>query len=357
MIPTDPVSDAIVEAQAAPDSFTTDESPTNELGERRFVHKLGWFGPVSLLLVISWTLITTASATLIALKFTATLSPSRANSAIGLVNVFGALTGAIFAMFVGSLSDHTRSRLGRRNPWLIGGAIVSVIGLIALSTADFASVWQPIVFYCIYQAGLNTMGSAYTALLPDRIHSQLLGKASAWGGMGSLAGNAIGAIIASLLVNVLGAGNISGAFVFLPWFMAIMVTVLVLALPGAKMDRTTATEGLPESHGILDGFTTFRLPNDGQFWYAYFARFAFVMGLMLVLQTATQILRSTSASTSRRPPMWAPSPACCWPLSASSPRPSPDRSRTGWDAARDSSWLRPASSAWASRCWPPSRRS
>src|SRR2546429_6676241 len=47
--------------------------------------------------------------------------------------------GAIFALVAnplfGKLSDRTRSRLGMRRPWIVGGGITGIIGLLLLSLA------------------------------------------------------------------------------------------------------------------------------------------------------------------------------------------------------------------------------
>src|SRR5699024_6764387 len=105
-------------------TFTADDSPTNEFGERRFVHKLRWFAPVNMLMLLGATIPAGAAASLMAYNFTVHLGETDANAAIGVANVFGALAGAIGAIVGGNVSDHTRTRLGRRNPWIIFGAIL-----------------------------------------------------------------------------------------------------------------------------------------------------------------------------------------------------------------------------------------
>ena len=43
--------------------------------------------------------------------------------------------GLIVGPLGGQLSDRTRTRLGRRRPWVIGGTVVGVVGLIVMAAS------------------------------------------------------------------------------------------------------------------------------------------------------------------------------------------------------------------------------
>src|SRR5699024_12177615 len=116
-------------------------------------------------------------------------------AAIGVASVYGALAGAIGAIVGGNVSDHTRTRLGRRNPWIIFGAILGAAAILALSLVSFSLVWPAVILFCGFQIGLNIMLSSYYALLPARVSSPLMGRASAWAGMGTLLANALADIV------------------------------------------------------------------------------------------------------------------------------------------------------------------
>lgn len=276
-------------AEVAASNFSADSSPFNDFGERRFVNKLSWFGPLNLVTILAFTIPTAAAASLFSFMYTVVLPESAANTAIGLTNVSGAMTGAVFAVLIGFLSDRTRSRLGRRNPWILTGTALSALGLLGLGAVSYSAVWAVIIFFCLFQAGLNMFYAAYTALLPDRVHSSLLGRASAYSGFGSLAGTALGSILTQLLVSVFGAENLKDGFYTLPWLMIIISIVIVIVLPGADMRKKKAVEGQGDIGE--EAKSKFRIPRDRDFWLAYFGRFSIVLGIMLILQTATQILR------------------------------------------------------------------
>ena len=101
----------------------------------------------------------------------------------------------IFAQPVaGALSDATRSRFGRRTPWMVGGALVTsgfLIGLpLAQSVLGVALVWLAV------QVGVNAIQAAATALVPDRYPAARRGGVSAMIGVGITVGNAVGAVVA-----------------------------------------------------------------------------------------------------------------------------------------------------------------
>src|SRR5699024_10516325 len=105
---------AVMDEASEAGTFTADDSPTNEFGERRFVHKLRWFGPVNMLMILGATIPTGAAASLMAYNFTVHLGETDANAAIGVANVFRALTGAMGACVCGSGSDYNLTRMGCR---------------------------------------------------------------------------------------------------------------------------------------------------------------------------------------------------------------------------------------------------
>jgi MFS family permease len=70
-------------------------------------------------------------------------------------------------ILIGALSDLTRSRLGRRTPWLIAGSVGSAAMLIVMGKAD--SVGLLLVEWCIFQVFLNAIVAPLLAVISDRI--------------------------------------------------------------------------------------------------------------------------------------------------------------------------------------------
>ncbi|MFD7011772.1 MFS transporter [Rhodococcus jostii] len=92
------------------------------------------------------------------------------------VMVIGALVALASIPLFGSLSDRTTSRLGRRTPWLIGGALVALAGLtvIALATnvAAIAAGWA------LAQLGYSAALAGFVALIPDFVPDHLRARLS-----------------------------------------------------------------------------------------------------------------------------------------------------------------------------------
>ena len=86
----------------------------------------------------------------------------------------------VFTLFaqpiVGALSDRTRSRLGRRAPWMILGAAVAAVFLSA-SARSRRSSGSP-SSGSIIQVALNALQGPLTAIMPDRFPRERRGVAS-----------------------------------------------------------------------------------------------------------------------------------------------------------------------------------
>ncbi|HEX3606596.1 MAG TPA: MFS transporter, partial [Candidatus Dormibacteraeota bacterium] len=88
--------------------------------------------------------------------------------------------GGVFALLVpliaGWLSDRTRTRWGRRRPWMVAGTALNVLAL-----ALIAFAWTPavlIIFAVALQASNNVAGAAYSGVIPDVVPEQQRGRAS-----------------------------------------------------------------------------------------------------------------------------------------------------------------------------------
>ena len=97
----------------------------------------------------------------------------------GLIWLAGPVTGIVVQPIIGALSDHTQTPIGRRVPYLLGGAILAAIGLfilpnsgnIAESMGTNAPVWLGLliaaIMIWIIDACINIAQGPYRALVPD----------------------------------------------------------------------------------------------------------------------------------------------------------------------------------------------
>ena len=78
--------------------------------------------------------------------------------------------GCVFALFsnviFGALSDITRSRFGKRTPWIVAGGLITAAGyVLAFSSAQLVGI---VAGWCIVQVGVNMMIAPAVAVLSDR---------------------------------------------------------------------------------------------------------------------------------------------------------------------------------------------
>ncbi|GAA2118432.1 MFS transporter [Actinomadura napierensis] len=242
------------------------EAGPADAGSRQRAGRLGRLGPLLLVANAAWALPSAASGTLLQ----ALLEDQRPGSkvvAYAVATAVGAVAGACSTVVAGLLSDRTRSRFGRRNPWILGGAAVSAAGLALTGLAPVFAL--QLLFFAVYQAGLNAMLSALYALLPDRVARPSLGRASALGGLGYLVGTGLGGGAASGFIDVPAAGLAA-----LPWTMpAAALLLFVLA-------RDVSTAGEPRDRlrfGAL--LRSLAPPDDRDFRWAFASRFTVILAL------------------------------------------------------------------------------
>jgi MFS family permease len=110
----------------------------------------------------------------------------------------------------GVLADRTKSRLGRRRPWAIGGVIAGLLGLLALATVDslilLGAAWAVTI------VGWQTAGNQATYTQGDKLPEEQRGRVAALCGFASLAASVIGmSIVVPFASNMLLLFLIPGA--------------------------------------------------------------------------------------------------------------------------------------------------
>ena len=158
---------------------------------------------------------------------------------IGHVSAAGNLFALLAPILAGWLSDRTRSRWGRRRPWLVAGTAVNIVGLAFLALAGTPLVLA--VAYMIVQLSFNLAGGAYAAVIPDVVPASDRGRASGMLGMMNVAGSVVGLAGVIAALKVLGenrAGVIAGyGFVIAILLITTVVTVVAVEEPPAPASR------------------------------------------------------------------------------------------------------------------------
>src|SRR5512141_227646 len=90
-----------------------------------------------------------------------------------IINLIYGFWDAVDDPIVGFLSDNTRTRWGRRKPWLLTG-LPFYIGFLVLVYAvptpfqqGIALFWYALVIFCLFEVSFSVMSVNYSALFPE----------------------------------------------------------------------------------------------------------------------------------------------------------------------------------------------
>ena len=167
------------------------KSPTR-LGIALIIGPACWLGPY-----------VGVSATLLPAKI-AELDEANKVALIPLFSAVAMIVATIANILAGALSDVTRTRWGKRTPWIVVCSILSAALLVALSFAPDIPILLAV--WAIYQAVLNAVVAPMVAQLSDRVAPRWRGTISSFYGIGMAFGNYGSAVIASRFLGNVGAG-------------------------------------------------------------------------------------------------------------------------------------------------------
>lgn len=198
------------------------------------------------------------------------LNPTSPETVVGSVLPFGAL-GALFANpLFGALSDRTRTRWGRRRPWMVGGVVVFVGALAWLAFSP--DVLQLTLAWVLAQVSANAVLSTLTASFADNVPEFQRGKASS---AIALAQNI--AILAGLYLAVYLVGNLPVLFIA-PGVLAIAA---ILVYSFVARDDLPTTPIKPFSWvNLISSFWTNPIKHR-DFGLAWWGRFLITFGTFM----------------------------------------------------------------------------
>jgi MFS family permease len=207
--------------------------------------------------------------------WTALMTPALVTLAVRVAQVAGSDYQAVYSMVLtvgatvalfgnplwGRLSDRTRSRFGRRKPWIAAGVAVGVIGIAIL--AFVPTVWSMVFGWALAQAGFNAAIAAMMATIPDQVPAADRGRASGAFGAAVTGGILTGSAIAAI------TGNTTLMFM-LPAALAI-----VLAAQFVLWFKDSSPAEAPDRFSFKQFWSTFvfnprRHPDFGWAWLSKF---------------------------------------------------------------------------------------
>ncbi len=141
---------------------------------------------------------------------------------LGIVTGVSAIFATVLNPLGGAWSDRTRSRWGKRTPWIIGSSIVTLIGCIIFGFQT--TVIGIMIGWCLTQGMGNIFQAAVTAVVPDRVPPEKRGTASAMVGLGPMFGALIGLGIGTAFIEtpLIGSSIVGGLLVLVAFLFVII---------------------------------------------------------------------------------------------------------------------------------------
>ncbi|WP_020673668.1 MFS transporter [Amycolatopsis nigrescens] len=190
------------------------------------------------------------------------IDPAAKVANLGWITTVAALVSIVVCPVAGALSDRTRSRFGRRRPWILGSGLLCAAGLAALGGQQ--TIIGVAIAWVVVQTGTNAMYAALSACVPDRVPVRQRGLVSAFIGLPL----PLSLILGSFLVTKVVPGQAAGYLL-----LAGILLVLILPLVLDRSDRPIPDgEPLPALGTQLRGMVTGLLGSPDLLW-AFGCRF------------------------------------------------------------------------------------
>jgi maltose/moltooligosaccharide transporter len=168
------------------------------------------------------------------------------------------LTGLIVQPIIGHASDRTWTRLGRRRPYFLVGAILSSIALLAMPRSS--TLWMAAGLLWILDASINISMEPFRAfvadMLPEEQRTRGFAMQSVFIGLGAVGASALPWIFRNLL-HVSEAGNTSA----IPAVVRMSFEIGAVAFFGAVMWTILTTREYPPEN--LDEFRRKKSERSG----------------------------------------------------------------------------------------------
>jgi MFS family permease len=127
------------------------------------------------------------------------LVPDMPNTALGFLGFVGLLVAMAVQPIVGVFSDRARTKLGRRLPFLIGGAVLIAASLFLLAAAP--TLWILLLGVILIQFSSNILQGPWQALIPDLVPESQHGQASSLKAVMDIVALVVGGLVAGKILS------------------------------------------------------------------------------------------------------------------------------------------------------------
>lgn len=180
---------------------------------------------------------------------------------VALFSICAMVVAAISNMVAGYLSDRTRSRFGKRTPWLVGGAAAFMLSMILASMAN--NIPFLLASWMLGQVALNFIVAPMVAWLELAPENGKATASSAYGGLGMALGNNGFTIIAAMFLGQVRLGFIIFGILT---FVGTLIAAIIVHEP-SNLDEKIEVAEKKEKTSLKEAMAIFPSWSVGRDYY------------------------------------------------------------------------------------------
>jgi len=213
------------------------------------------------------------------LEFAGLVDKHEAGRALFLISISGAIIAVIVQPTIGSISDYTISRWGRRKPYILIGSILDLAFLIGIASSN--TLVAIAAFIALLQFSSNFAQGPFQGYVPDLVPAAQVGTASALVGLMQVLGNVAGFVIGGIATATNNFGIGLEALGVLE-----LVTMLSVVFRVREGPPPKSRNGRPWRAIAAEAWGTDILRERSFLWLVA-SRLAILMGGSVLVQLAT----------------------------------------------------------------------
>ena len=216
-----------------------------------------------------------------------TYSDLRGDVGLGLASAIVAVGGGLVSIAVqptvGSISDYTRSRWGRRKPWIVFGSLLNIVFLVGIAYSN--TLLAITAFVILLNFSTSIARGPFQGYVPDLVAESQVGLASAMVGLMQIAGNIVGFGLAS---GAAAIGNLPLALLAVAVVEVVTMVAVVLRVGAGLPPKPRNGRSWPS---IARGAWGADILQARSFVWLVASRFFFLMGGGILFAFAAAYLK------------------------------------------------------------------
>lgn len=195
---------------------------------------------------------------------------AKVNNFLALLGTLGAVTSTITTIIIGALSDRTRSRWGRRTPWILVGSVLTAMVMVGLGMINNESQLPIfILLWCGIQTFINMIVAPLIAVIADQVAPKHRGTISSIYAIGYVIGQYGGPVVGGRFMSTSNPGLVNTGYYILAIMMFISGPVAAILM------REKSSLNMPKDKLDWSGFVkafVFPIHRVRNFYLALFGK-------------------------------------------------------------------------------------